>query len=1415
MSWTWTCCVGLILLQIFGGFKAELHYAAIIPSELRAHHHETLCLQLEEAKGESKVKISLHLNNKDTTLIDKSFQQESIFSCIEFEVPIPGENEEVGTVTVFIENSGESVTNTSKVLVKKPYSRILVQTDKAVYKPGQTVKFRILSLNEDFKPENTLDPDKNRISQWLSVNLDQGMADLSFDLSSEPTFGEYSIKLKEAFHTFSVEEYVLPKFEVNIQFPKQVLFNCDQFPVEVCAKYTYGKPVQGDFTAAICREANKYYWGVKPKEPTICANFSGKVRSLSPKTILDRSGCHTIEIKSVFFRLNESLLTNELKGSASVIEEGTGVELSSTGHTTITNVINKVSFINADSNYKSGIPYSGLIKVEDAKGAPKPNTKVYLKCGTNSVCETLVTDENGKAPFTLNTTDWKGYVILRAQINLIEEPYVDGKIRPDYGEASHHVLPFYSRSKSFLNVNSLDTVLPCEGSQEVHVEYIISHSDMDDAKELSLHYLVVSKVSIRHSGTVDIKLDKTDEDIQGKVTLKLPLTAGSSKFLHVLVYTFLPNGEMLADRAKFNVLECFNNKVSAGFSPDEVLPGSDVSLQVEASPRSLCGLRVVDQSVVLMKPEKQLTADKVFNLFPSGDSEWYDYRIQEPEDNCFSGGFRPILPRPSIRRPIGPIRPIRPWLPRDEAADVYSFFKALRLKIVTSAVIKKPWIVPLEDTIRTRVVSGRLPEPEMETKESQSESESETESKSERVRAYFPETWIWELVSLGDYGIAEIHHKAPDTITDWTAGAVCMGPSGFGFLNPRPLEFSVAFFVDLTLPYSVVRGETFTLKASVFNYLKQCIKVRTTLQTTEELEEQPCDHCQYSSCICADESKTFYWNLKAAKLVFLSFQPGGVLVEKSHSSLICIKEGGQAKVEEISLKIPDNILEDSARAHITMLGDLMGTAMQNLDRLLAMPYGCGEQNMVLFAPNIFILQYLEKTHQLNSEIQSKAKKFLESGYQRQLTYKRDDGSYSAFGKRDKDGNTWLTGFVVKSFSKAGPYIFIDESHLNHSFSWLGNNQQDTGSFLSVGRLFNNAMKGGVEDETSLSAYITIALLEAGESLENPLLSNALSYLRKVSEDVSNVYTQSLLAFAFTLSGDTELRQNMLDKLDGKAVKGDGQLHWKRNSTAPSEDSYWYRAPSAEVELTSYVLLALLSGPNPDIGKASLIVNWLSKQQNPYGGFSSTQDTVVALQALAKYAEVTFSDTGDVTVKVSSKFGFHEQFHVDKNNRLLLQKASLSKIPGDYTVTATGAGCVFVQAPSLSVKPSSRKECVEDSVKKFEILITAAYTGKREKSNMAVIEIKMLSGYIPVKSTVRKLEKEKLIQRSDNPDDLVTLYLDQIDRNPVDLSFMVEQDVVVKDLKPATVKVYDYYETDDHATVDYNLPCGSDKSGNSR
>ncbi|XP_018430168.1 PREDICTED: pregnancy zone protein-like [Nanorana parkeri] len=134
---SWVLCAGLVLLHISCSVEAKLHYAVIFPSEI--HSHETLCIHLEGAQGESRVQISLRLDEKNTTLVEKIFDQESIFTCVPIQVFTPVESDVVGTLDVSIENAGETVMNSSKVLVMKMKSGLLVQTDKAVYKPGQTV----------------------------------------------------------------------------------------------------------------------------------------------------------------------------------------------------------------------------------------------------------------------------------------------------------------------------------------------------------------------------------------------------------------------------------------------------------------------------------------------------------------------------------------------------------------------------------------------------------------------------------------------------------------------------------------------------------------------------------------------------------------------------------------------------------------------------------------------------------------------------------------------------------------------------------------------------------------------------------------------------------------------------------------------------------------------------------------------------------------------------------------------------------------------------------------------------------------------------------------------------------------------------------------------------------------------------
>uniref|UniRef100_A0A671E6F8 Alpha-macroglobulin receptor-binding domain-containing protein n=1 Tax=Rhinolophus ferrumequinum TaxID=59479 RepID=A0A671E6F8_RHIFE len=534
--------------------------------------------------------------------------------------------------------------------------------------------------------------------------------------------------------------------------------------------------------------------------------------------------------------------------------------------------------------------------------------------------------------------------------------------------------------------------------------------------------------------------------------------------------------------------------------------------------------------------------------------------------------------------------------------------------------------------------------------------------------------------------------------------------------------------------------------------------------------------------------------------------------------------------EKLSLKVPSNVVEGSSRATYSVLGDILGSAMQNLQNLLQMPYGCGEQNMVLFVPNIYVLNYLNETRQLTEKIKSKAISYLVGGYQRQLNYKHNDGSYSTFGDHDgrSQGNTWLTAFVLKSFSQARSYIFVEDSHITSSLTWLSQKQRENGCFQRSGSLLNNAMKGGVDDELTLSAYITIALLEMPLPVTHPVVRNALFCLESAWRSTfeaqgSFVYTKALLAYAFALAGNQAKRSELLESLDKEAVKEQDSIHWERPGKLQEAKAFYYqpRAPSAEVEMTSYLLLAYLTAqPGPsseDLSVASRIVKWITKQQNPNGGFSSTQDTVVALQALSKYGAATFSKREKaVTVTIKSSKTFSESFQVDDANRLLLQEVALPEVPGEYSTMVSGSGCVYLQTSlrynilpkkegkvpfTLKVDTLS-KNCEVNVDRKFQIHINISYTGERPSSNMVIVDVKMLSGFIPVKASVKK------IQRTEVSTNHVLIYFEKLTKETLSFSFSVEQNIQVENLKPATVKAYDYYETEEFTIEEYSDPCSA-------
>ena len=70
--------------------------------------------------------------------------------------------------------------------------------------------------------------------------------------------------------------------------------------------------------------------------------------------------------------------------------------------------------------------------------------------------------------------------------------------------------------------------------------------------------------------------------------------------------------------------------------------------------------------------------------------------------------------------------------------------------------------------------------------------------------------------------------------------------------------------------------------------------------------------------------------------------------------------------------------------------------------LISDPWGCGEQNMLRFAPSVYVIDYLTKTGSLTPEVEKTAREKIQQGYQHELKFKKEAGGYAAF-KKDRIG----------------------------------------------------------------------------------------------------------------------------------------------------------------------------------------------------------------------------------------------------------------------------------------------------------------------------------------------------------------------------------------------------------------------------
>ncbi|XP_063220876.1 murinoglobulin-1-like [Bacillus rossius redtenbacheri] len=1487
------------------------------PKRLLSGSTERLCLSLHGVSGPARVNISLlHLTSDQQICSTKSLLQRAELggACLKLRVPPTAETGGRLHLQVRFDHRPEYVVSSVKeVALQRDPLLVLEQTDKPVYKGGQTVRFRVLALRHDLSPvadqirkvwlEN---PARLVVAQWLNTSTRLGLAEFSFPLSPEPQIGTWHVAVQHgspgpARRTgFQVLEYVLPRFQVTVRPPAFVLADAELLQWEVCARYSYGQPVKGVLHVK-----------ATPVTPTWRRNMTRSLDVYFTSKLRGEDGCELVILPGADLGLGSpELAPSHVALSAVVTEEGTGAEGNASATSAVLHRALRLSFLPRSArHFRPGLPYKGELKVSRQDGEPAASepVQVCMKAQKEGelvrsvvACANFTSDSVGFVEFHVPPQPASVLLLsfVATAVNYRTKYYSPDKrwrVLMEQPSAFFDVQPWFSPSGSYLVITESGKAAECGATHSFQVFY--TSDNVSSSSQNTFHYLVQSRGDVVHRGqttsrgeTEQPRLYTRFSNILGaqgdrmalerttrSFSVRVPVTAPMSPLAQLLVYWVRADGELVAASHLLRVDQCFHNKVKAEFLKQRALPGEEVLVRVTASPASLCAVTAVDDSTgyVTSTGPDRLDSRLVFQQLDRFHVERGD-RPRQVDEFEYCSKKQEQEAEEELEPPDWDLRRRRRSLvgfPTSTYADSLQAFEDFGAVVLSDLTLEtrpcfaKPFDkyygflpgvdrsmgflpgmdiadkVPLSSNPMNAMSPPAYPLTYGNSVRTTVPMDAAHQSQVE-VRTFFPETWLWELVHVGSEGSAVLQRQLPHTVTDWVASTFCISPhTGLGVSAPTTVHAFQPFFLDFTAPFSVKRTEVFQLKVSLFNYLPHSLPVRVSLEQSAGVSLVV---GQGSAVSCVQEGASWVVSF-AVRLgglgrvdvtVSAEVEPGydgacgpdalplardtivkqvlvkpeGFSVQKTKSALFCPADFLNDTSATWNLDVPADVVSDSASATVSVVADIMGPTLENLDNLVRLPKGCGEQNMVLFTPNIHVIDYLNATNQHNPIIYSQAISNLKKGYQRQLNYRHKDGSYSAFGSADDTGSMWLTAFVVKSFAQARRHIFLDEEAVRLAAGWISSKQLENGCFPVIGQVIHENMRGGLTTEASsaaLTAYVVSALLEAGVPLSPAAASNAVFCLRGDREP--NVYTLALTTYAFSLLGARQLAEESLRHLLA-AGNEDGDLLWWEVAGANSL--------ALDIETTAYALLTLVKlGGEANTISALKVVRWISRHRNADGGFVSTQDTVMALEALAKYATAIPSQNINLDVLVTAQ-DFHHRFQVRQHDRLLLKQQRLPTLPTQVNILADGRGCALVQAQlQYSVPARSGREAFalavstrpvasvdECAVQGLEVCLSYKPAGR---ASMVVLEVGLVTGFRPDRDSLHRLARDARLglKRWEEQEEQVNFYFEDVGRRQRCVIFQVVRELQVDNPAPATVTVYDYYRTEMSASSTYNMQVG--------
>ncbi|XP_056128010.1 complement C3-like isoform X1 [Rhinichthys klamathensis goyatoka] len=1350
------------------------------------------------------------------------------------------------------------------IMVSFQSGYIFVQTDKPIYTPASTVQYRIFSLTPNLKPLSQSGVTVEIMNpQGITVSSDKiypvkGMKSGKYAIPEVASLGIWKVVTqfantpqKEFTADFEVKEYVLPTFEVKLKPSRSFFYVGDEsLTVDIEAKYLFGQKVEGNAFVMFGVMDGEKKTSIDTSLQKVEIREGEGEAELTRKMITNTfPNINQLVGRSIY--VSVSLLTES--GSEMVEAERRGIQIVTSPYT--------IHFKKTPQFFKPGMPFDISVYVTNPDQTPAEKVEVEVSPGEVRGQTTA----NGIAKVTVNTLGGSSELKITAKTKDLQ---LSNEQQAEKTMTALAYIPKDSSNNYFhIGIDSAELQI---GDQ---MKVNLNTGQSPGVKDQDYTYMILSKGQI-------VQANRFKRKGQALVTLSLPVTKDMVPSFRFLAYYHVGSSEVVSDSVWVDVKDtCMGTlELQVKNKMNTYGTGDEVTLQISGDPGARVGLVVVDKAVQVLN-KNRLTQTQIWDVIEKHDTGctagggrdsmgvFSDSGLMFESHTAGGTNTRimPGCPVPEKRKRRAESRlQITSTLAGQYSGELKQCcFDGMRdnklgytcerraTYIVDGPECRKAFLHCCKE-METRK-NMKTEEEEMILARSDDEDDYYTDSDEIVSRTQFPESWLWEEIDLCENCPAPVTDKViylKDSITTWQILAVSLSPTlGICVAEPEEIIVFKSLFVDLKIPYSAVRGEQLEIKAIIHNYTPKKQKVRVEFMETEHVCSFASKKGKYRTTVNIDKDSS-----KAVSYVIIPMTLGnhdievkaaafdsvhtdgirktlkvvseGVLIplHRPKVELNPVKDGEEPIV--IRAEIPaDRVPDTPANTYISIAGEEISQTVEQaisgdfMGRLIVQPHGCGEQNMIFMTLPLIATHYLDSTNQWDTvgmDKRNEAINHIKTGYQRQLGYRKSDGSYAAWVNRQS--STWLTAYVAKIFAMANNFAPIEENVLCSALKWLVLHKQlPDGSFKEDSAVIHGEMVGdvrGIDADASLTAFVVIAMQEAREICAGSVgslhesIRKAVVFLEGRLPQLRNPYAVAMTSYA--MANAEKLDKDILMK---HSTQGDAGRLW----TVAGQRHH-------SLEATAYAVLALVKAK--DFDKAGEAVYWLRSQQSHYGGSGTTQATIMVFQAVAEYrTQVKDRQNFNLDVELSVAGRSKPVRYTIKRDNVHLARSDKVEINKDFNVTAKGTGMATLSVLTLYyARPVEKKsDCTlfdltvkmvqdfetkqEGAIETYKLTMDFFYKSDKTDATMTILDIGIPTGFRVESKDLEELStgKERYIQKFEMDKVLsergsLILYLDKVLRiEKQRITFRMHKMLDVGLLQPAAVTIYEYYSPNARCT----------------